>query len=75
MIVNKQGPDSLILRFNTEDTETPCMVFLNDASATFDCAIGEGEVEHIELTNAQYEFLVENETFANKFYDKVRIVR
>ncbi len=44
MGLSKFGPGGLRVVFN-EDPDTPCMVYLYDASATFDCAEMEGEIE------------------------------
>jgi hypothetical protein len=57
------GPGGVRVVFNPNDDDTPYMVYLKDASATLDCAVGEGEVEHHELTQEQFDFL-------NKIYDQ-----
>jgi hypothetical protein len=67
----KFGPGGLRLVFG-HDPYTPCMVYLKDASATFDCAVGEGAVEHHSMTYAQTDWLLSFDEAASRHIDAVR---
>ena len=75
-LITKTGPSGLQIVFDPKDHETPCMVYLKDkkASATFECAFNEGEVEGYPLTQDQMNFLSLNKQFADEFYDEFRVV-
>ena len=71
--LSRFGPGGLHLVFDPEDPDTPCMVYLRDrseeGSATFWCALEEGEVEGYDLSSAQLEFLKGYEAEATAFDD------
>lgn len=74
--LSKFGPGGMHLVFDPADPDTPCMVYLRQvipqASATFWCAIEEGEIEGCELSEAQMTFLDSHATEAEAFDDAVR---
>lgn len=72
--MSKFGPGGIRVVFDPKDFDTPCMVYLKDASATFYCAQGEGYVEHIELTQEQFDFLTSLEEQADEFYNEHRVL-
>ncbi len=71
--LSKFGPGGIRLVFDPEDPDTPCMVYLrqgsDEASATFWCALEEGEVEGYDLSSAQLQFLRDRQDEATAFDD------
>jgi hypothetical protein len=65
------GPGGIRLVFGN-DPYTPCMVYLKDGSATYDCAIDEGSVEGNALTNKQFDWLID---FSNQADQHIAAVR
>ena len=68
------GPQQLRVVFDPTNTDTPCMVYLGRGSATFQCALAEGEVEGETLSRSQCDFLASLEGEADAFYDATRIL-
>jgi len=71
------GPDGLRLVIDVTDADTPAMVYLGNASATYDCAIGTGDVtgdegREIALTAAQLAWLAPFEDTVAEAYDEAR---
>jgi len=62
------GPGGIHVVFDPKDADTPCMVYLGECSATFECALSEG-VEDVALSDAQERFLAQLEDEAAAFYD------
>lgn len=70
----KYGPGGLSVRFDSTEIfpedpgqGTPVLVFLGNESATFCCALNEGEVDGIRLSPAQTAFLETLETLVWDF--------
>ena len=71
--INLPGPNGVQLVLDPNDPDTPAMVYggpkdrkgLGRASASYDCAVGTGELEgnreSVTLTQAQVEFLDKDE--------------
>ena len=70
----KYGPAGLSVRFDSTEIfpddpgqGTPVLVFLGKESSTFCCALNEGEVDGIRLSQAQIAFLETLETLVWDF--------
>jgi hypothetical protein len=70
----KYGPAGLSVRFDSSEIfphdpgqGTPVLVFLGKESATFCCALNEGEVDGIRLSQSQIAFLETLETLVWNF--------
>lgn len=69
---SKFGVGGVRLVVDPTDDATPAMVYLKGASATFDCATGEGEVEGHELTQAQFDWLLTFQDQVDAAYEFAR---
>lgn len=57
----------------SHDPYTPVMVYcITGESATFDCAIQEGDIEGYELSQAEVNWLAKHEDAANEHYNVYR---
>lgn len=68
------GPGGLRLVLDSKDHDTPAMVYLGSCSATFACAISEGEVESEKLSDEQYSYLETHYQQIEDFVDRVRVL-
>jgi hypothetical protein len=62
-----------------DDMFTPVMIYAKDSgvetSATWACALGEGEVDGYPLTSDEVRSLLKHEAAADAWYDKTRVIQ
>lgn len=61
MVETAEGPGGLRIEFDDKDEATPVMVYLKSWAATFWCAQDTGYVDAEPLTQAQLDWLDEQE--------------
>ena len=55
------GESGRVKLYRLDDESTPYIAELGTGTATPACALGEGEIEGVELTNEEYSFLAQRE--------------
>jgi len=70
--LSKIGPGGIRVVFTTKDADTPCMVYLKNDSATFDCANDTGEIGEHFTTPEQQDWLRALEPQADACYEAAR---